>query len=126
MLYDGSAATAPDGAVRIPAGTGVKSRATFAGGPNVTYTLTADMRCDAMATIEVRSAELDAQGQWLSSYAGIPGNSVSWPDWVTVTFALSFGAETKASQGDVEFIALGGEGAVRNVRVVRGGHLERR
>jgi hypothetical protein len=45
---------------------------------------------------------------------------------VEVTFSLAFGADTPARQCTIEFVALGGECQVRNVRVRRGGRLGHR
>jgi len=125
VTYDGGPASVVEAAVRIPPGTGVKTRSTFPAGPDVTYAVSAQIRCDEMATIEVRSAEFDDAGAWLHTYAPIPSSSVSWQDWVEVTFTLAFPPDTQAKASDVEFVSLGGEGFVRNVRVVRGGRLER-
>jgi hypothetical protein len=126
LTYDGGPASVREGALHIPSGTGVKTRTTYAAGPDVTYAVSAEIRCDRIATLKVSAAEFDDAGEWLDTYAPIPSDSVSWQDWVEVTFTLAFPADTKARAADLEFVALGGEGFVRNVRVVRGEHLERR
>ena len=126
VTYDGGPANVTEGALHIPSGTGVKTRTTFPAGPDVTYAVLAEVRCDAMATLNVNAAEFDDAGEWFHSYAPVPSSSVSWQDWVEVTFTLAFPPDTKARAADLEFVALGGEGFVRNVRVVRGERLERR
>jgi hypothetical protein len=126
VLYDDTAPTMADGALRLPAGAGVKTRRPFGVEAGATYEIVAEVRCDEMATLTAHAAELDAEGRWLKAYAPIPGNSVSWPTWVEVTFSLAFGADTPARQCTIEFVALGGECQVRNVRVRRGGRLGHR
>ncbi|MBM3476521.1 MAG: hypothetical protein FJX75_24880 [Armatimonadetes bacterium] len=126
VTYDGGPASIAEGALHIPSGAGVKTRSTLPAGPNTTYAISAQIRCDEMATLEVRAAEFDGAGAWLRTYAPIASSSVSWQDWVEVTFTLAFPADTQARLADLEFVALGGEGFVRNVRVVQGGRLDRR
>jgi len=124
--FDGTPAEGKAGALVLHAGTGVKSRSTLPAGGDTVYAVRAEVRCDDLATIEVRSAEFGPNGEWLQTYAPVPANKVSWPQWVEVTFLLAFPPETAARACNLEFVALGGEAAVRNVRVVKAGYLDRR
>jgi Glycosyltransferase WbsX len=120
-LYDGQRPTIADGALLVPKGTGIKTKQTFPAGPSTVYGLSAWIRCDDKASLRITAAEFDANGDWLSSYA--PGTVVSWQDWIQVTCAIRFPEGTKARLCDLEFVALGGDAWVRDVRLTEGRKL---
>ncbi len=126
VSYEGRAPQVVEQALSVPAGTGVKTRQLLAAGPDVMYAVAASIKCDEKATLEVRTAEMDADGRWLGTYGTVRRGRVSWQDWVEVTCTVSFGPESTAAQCTIEFVALGGDALVRNVRLMPGRRLERR
>lgn len=126
VTYDGTTPSIANGALSLPAGTGVKTVERFRADPNAVYGIEAEIKCDEMATIQVRSAEFNDEGQWLGTYAPLASGYVSWTEWVNVEFVLTFPTEARARACNLEFVALGGQGHVRNVRVSRGERLGRR
>jgi hypothetical protein len=71
----------------------------------------------------VRSAEMDAQGGWLGTYGQVDGGRVSWQDWIDVMCTVGFAPATEAKQCTIEFVSLGGDAWIRDVRAVAGQRL---
>jgi hypothetical protein len=123
VLYEGGAPDTADVVLHLPAGTGVKSRQLLPAGPDMVYALSARIKCDQKATLEVRSAEMDAQGGWLGTYGQVDGGRVSWQDWIDVMCTVGFAPATEAKQCTIEFVSLGGDAWIRDVRAVAGQRL---
>jgi hypothetical protein len=123
--FEGEPPRIEAGALQLRPGEGLKTRTTLPLGSEDLYAVSAEVRCDPMATIEFRSALFDERGEWLGAYLPVPAGSVSWDEWVEVMFLLAPQADAPTHACNLEFLALGGGAAVRNVRVVRGGRMER-
>ena len=135
VRFDGSpATTGPDQAVgptggaeaalEVPAGTGVKTLATFAAAPGAAFALRVRVRCDEWATVEVRCAEFDEAGAWRQQY--VVGGRFSWQDWIEVTCPIQLPAETATRRLNIEAAALGGNAYIRDVRLYAGEPLATR
>jgi hypothetical protein len=110
----------PDGSSHLVAADreGVKTKGKVPVKPGDILTYRLSLRCDEMASVNIRSAGFDGEGVWIDG-TYLTGSVHSWQDWTEITGVIRVPMDSPVQSVNLEFVAEGGNVRIRSAVIER-------